>query len=274
LGESDDHGAAPPQWPPHPETPAVSPAEALVRARGYTEQAVAHLEAQFEAQFGSRLDARLEAVETEIEARLDALLDARLEAVEAQFEAHVGARLAALEALEATSQRQTAEAIAALAVRLDAFESRWASEQERITDLTVLATSVTDLFSTLERLDARCDDRIGEVRAELTTIRAQLDHVQPLRERAAKVTRDLADLREEFDGHRTVLDGRVEDVVRRVGEVETAVGDDGVAEIAAHLDRVEELERAIAELDPDRFATRDELARLVAGRSADHQAAA
>ena len=45
----------------------------------------------------------------------------------------------------------------------------------------------------------------------------------------------------------------------RVTEVEEAVGNDGMAAMDAHLDRMEDLERAVAELNPDLFVRKGDI---------------
>jgi hypothetical protein len=44
-----------------------------------------------------------------------------------------------------------------------------------------------------------------------------------------------------------------------VTEVEEAVGNDGMAAMEAHLDRMEDLERAVAELNPDLFVRKGDM---------------
>ena len=96
-------------------------------------------------------------------------------------------------------------------------------------------------------------------RAELSAAKHQLDHIAPLRERSAALSQSSAELLDEFREYQQAWAARWDDMATRVTKVEEAVGNDGMAAMDAHLDRMEDLERAVAELNPDLFVRKGEI---------------
>ena len=213
-----------PHWgPPRPEEDSA--AAIITRREQQLEQRFAAASAISEAQ--------LSALATRTEQRLDAI------------EHHVA--------------EQTTDALAVVSQRLDAVEARFAAEGARLDELTELSSRLDDVLDAINIADAQRREQVETFASELSAAKRQLDHVGPLRERSAALSQSGAQLLEEFREYQQAWATRWEDMATRVTEVEESVGNDGMAAMEAHLDRMEDLERAVAELNPDLFVRKGDL---------------
>lgn len=191
-----------------------------------------------------QLDHRFAAASAAAESQASALTE-RFEQQLAELEQRVGER--------------TCDAFAAITQRLDAIEARFVAEASRLDDLTALSTRLDDVLGAMNIADTERREQVEAFRGELAAARRQLDHIGPLRERSAALTQSSAELLEEFREYQHTVATRWEQMSARVTEVEESVGSDGMAAIEAHLDRMEDLERAVAEINPDLFVRKGEL---------------
>jgi hypothetical protein len=199
----------------------------------------------------------------ETQTRLRTELLAVTETVAAQVRDELATEIrAAAERSDAIDHRVTA---------LDAtVDDRVAAAESRVDErLAVVAARVADdLGPRLEGLDTSLaaltadhertafnvltlQDRLGEIDARALDM---------LRERVSTVAGEAALARIEMDRLTAGLDDRFDRILQRLGSVETKVTSDSEVEMSVQLDRIDELERALAELDPDRYVLRDELA--------------
>jgi chromosome segregation ATPase len=164
-----------------------------------------------------------------------------------------------LDAIEHHVVEQSTDALAVISQRLDAVEVRFASEAARLDDLTTLSTRLDDVLDAINIADSQRRDEVETFRAELSAAKRQLDHIGPLRERSAALSQSGAQLLDEFREYQQAWATRWDEMAARVTEVEEAVGNDGMAAMEAHLDRMEDLERAVAELNPDLFVRKGDI---------------
>lgn len=92
-------------------------------------------------------------------------------------------------------------------------------------------------------------DRVGEVDANA---------LNELRERVSSVAGEGALVRIEMDRLTNSIDDRFDKVTVRLADIDAKLDNDEDVSLAVQLDRLDELERAIAEFDPDRFVLKDE----------------
>ena len=182
----------------------------------------------------------------------NAITQAQLSTLAAQTEQR-------LEIIERHVIEQSTDALAVISQRLDAVEVRFAAEGARLDELTTLSTRLDDVLDAISIADTQRRENVEAFRAELSVAKQQLDHIGPLRERSAALSQSGAQLLEEFREYQLAWATRWEDMATRVTEVEEAVGNDGMAAMEAHLDRMEDLERAVAELNPDLFVRKGEI---------------
>jgi uncharacterized phage infection (PIP) family protein YhgE len=123
-----------------------------------------------------------------------------------------------------------------------------------------LDTTLTALNDRMSGLDSRfdaIDDRIQTLRDEMSQIDAeQLDE---LKEKMSTAIGEAVLVRIEMERLEKSLAERFDTVALRVTDVETQLAD-ATADVstAVQLERLEELERAVIEIDPTKFVTRSE----------------
>lgn len=155
--------------------------------------------------------------------RLSNSYDDRLSALELRVGEEVGTRVAALEATIGRVSSSVDEAMVSLSQRLADAEASAIDFEERLTKVTAIAEKVDE--EAIEQLKEKLSNAIGE---------ATLVHI-------------------EMDRLTENLDERFDRVQVRMAEVESKVADSMDVSTAVQLDRLEELERAVAELDPSRL---------------------
>ena len=178
---------------------------------------------------------------------------------QAQLSALVERTEQRLDAIEHHVVEQSTDALAVICQRLDAFEVRFAAEGARLDELTTLSARLDDVLDAINFADSQRRAEIDTFRAELSTAKHQLDHIGPLRERSAALSQSSGQLLDEFREYQQAWATRWEDMASRVTKVEETVGNDGMAAMDAHLDRMEDLERAVAEVNPDLFVRKGEI---------------
>ncbi len=185
-------------------------------------------------------------------AAASAITQAQLSSLAAQTEQR-------LDVIERHIIEQSTDALAVISQRLDAVEMRFAAEGARLDELTTLSTRLDDVLDAINIADSQRREDVETFRADLSAAKHQLDHIAPLRERTAALSQASAQLLDEFREYQQAWAARWDDMATRVTKVEEAVGNDGMAAMDAHLDRMEDLERAVAELNPDLFVRKGEI---------------
>lgn len=155
--------------------------------------------------------------------------DDRLSALEARVGEEIGVRVAALEATIGRVSSSVDEAMISLSQRLADLEARAIEADERLSAITAMVEKFDE--EAIEELKERLSNAVGEA----TLVRIEMDRLsEGLDERFDRVQVRLAD-----------MEGKVADAM----DVSTAI----------QLERLEELERAVAELDPTELVRRSEL---------------
>ena len=204
------------------------------------------------AQWHGHLDQRLAAVAAELGERFEARIAATAEELRRQRDDLVRAAADEL-------RRENVDTLAAVVLRLDALEARCLGVTSELAELNALSGRLDDVIATLASAAAVRDEQVDAVRGTLEAAQRQLDHIAPMRERVASLSQSSAALTDEFREYQLGWAVRWEEMSGRIREVEESVGSDGMAAIEAHLDRMADLERAVGELNPDRFVKKSEL---------------
>ncbi|MCU1501215.1 MAG: hypothetical protein JWM12_569 [Ilumatobacteraceae bacterium] len=164
------------------------------------------------------LDVRIDGVDAQL---ADALI-----ALEQRIDERSGVQVAALEASLGRAGDAFDEAVSALSLRLDGAE-----EQRARTD-----AEVAGLAGRVANVD---DTAIGE-----------------LREQMSRAVGEAMLVRIEMDRMSQGMEQQLDRHGLRMGEIEALISDHMDTGTAVQLDRLDELERAVAELDPDQFVRR------------------
>lgn len=159
----------------------------------------------------------------------------------------------------ASAAQRNVEVVGPLALRVEALDARLADEIGRLDELAALASRLDAVLDAAHTADLERREQIDAFRQQLADGLRLIEHVEPIRARCASLTQTTLQLQDELTAQRSSLTEGLAAVHDQLREVEDAMAGDAMAAISAHLDRVEELERAVAELDPDRFVTRSEL---------------
>ena len=182
-----------------------------------------------------------------------------------------------LESVGPEVQRQLTEQAATVNSRLDFVEhkvtDRMLTMEDRINEQQ--GAKVANLEATIGRIGAGFDDAIGAMSHRLLAVENRTDesvlHLANLQEQIAKVdeaaiqaVRDQVSaavgeamlVRIEMDRVKDTLDEKFDRSNARMAEIEALLTDEMDVSAAVQLERLEELERAIVELNPDQFVRR------------------
>jgi chaperonin cofactor prefoldin len=132
-----------------------------------------------------------------------------------------------------------------------------------------LDTTLTALNDRMSGLDGRfdtIDDRIETLRDEMSQIDS--DQLDELKEKLSTAIGEAVLVRIDMERLDKSLAERFDTVALRVTDVESQLADTAAdVGTAVQLERLEELERAVIEIDPTKFVTRSELQRTGAAPS-------
>lgn len=121
---------------------------------------------------------------------------------------------------------------------------------ETMTVLNDRITEVVDRFDTL-------GDRIDQVEQSVKGI--DQDAIEELKDRMSAAAGEAMLVRIEMERLEKNVNERTDSIVVRINEVEAALADATMdVSTAIQLDRLEEIERALLELDPNKFVLKDE----------------
>ena len=203
-------------------------------------------------QWHAHLDQRLATIAAELNERFEARIAATADDLRRQRDELVRAAADDL-------RRENVDTLAAVALRLDALEARCLGVTSELAELNALSGRLDDVIAALAAAADERDAQVEAVRATLEAAQRQLDHIAPMRERVASLSQSSAALTDEFREYQLGWAVRWEEMSGRIREIEESAGSDGMAAIEAHLDRMADLERAVGELNPDRFVKKSEL---------------
>jgi hypothetical protein len=159
-------------------------------------------------------------------------INERLEAAEARLGEDIGMKVANLDATLGRVSAGLDEAITSLAQRLNDVDATFIEIQERMDNL----------------------------RQELSGI--DNEAIEELKEKMSSVAGEAMLVRIEMERLEKSAEEKLDRLVVRINEIETTVQDQTMdVSTAVQLERLEELERAVMELDPRQFVRREELAR-------------
>jgi len=182
-----------------------------------------------------------------------------------------------LEAVAPDVQRQLTEHQAMIAQRIDFTEhkvtDRMLAMEDRINEGQ--GTKIAHLEATIGRIGAGFDDAIAALSQRMLELENRLydsnDRLNLLTEQVSKVDekaiQDVKDqlsaavgeamlVRIEIDRLSGTTDEKLDKATLRMAEIEALLADEMDVSSAVQLERLEELERALAELNPDQFVRR------------------
>lgn len=231
--------------------------------RKFDEQAAAivqHLNVMTEA-----TEARFEEVSAEVGEQLDgrfSLLSTRMDEVSAQ------------------AARQQAEVSNAVGARVDQAEDRIndrivtaearinESVGQRVADIDAyvgrMSAGLDDAVSMLSDRISGADARFDEVNLAIDAMATRLDSldvdaIDELKDRVAGLAGEVELVRIEVERFQKSMGESMDKTVGRIVELETQMQEQHLdVETAVQLERLEEVERALIELDPSQFVRRDE----------------
>lgn len=179
----------------------------------------------------ARLAARVDEYVTMMAGRLDTTehgLTDRMLAMEARVNEQNGNRIAHLEATLGRIGSGFDDVIAALSQRIVELDNRFAELDSRVAEI---------------------DERFDRVHGLLGTTGPAA--VEAVKEQLTSVVGEAMLVRIEMDRLTTSVDDKLDRATVRMAEIEARLTDNIDLESAVQLERLEEIERAVAELDPD-----------------------
>ena len=169
----------------------------------------------------------------------------------------------------------------------DRFNNRLLAAESRIKEDS--GQKIADIDAHVGRVSAGLDetmtvlnDRIGEVVERFDTIGDRIDQVEQsvkgidqdaieeLKDKMSAAAGEAMLVRIEMERLEKNVNERSDSIVVRINEVEAALADATMdVSTAVQLDRLEEIERALLELDPNKFVLKDEVLQKSTGGADD-----
>ena len=169
----------------------------------------------------------------------------------------------------------------------DRFNNRLLAAETRIKEDS--GQKIADIDAHVGRVSAGLDetmtvlnDRIGEVVDRFDTIGDRIDQVEQsvkgidqdaieeLKDKMSAAAGEAMLVRIEMERLEKNVNERSDSIVVRINEVEAALADATMdVSTAVQLDRLEEIERALLELDPNKFVLKDEVLQKSTGGADD-----
>ncbi|HAP77670.1 MAG TPA: hypothetical protein DCR14_16515 [Acidimicrobiaceae bacterium] len=195
----------------------------------------------------------------------------------------------ALESVAPEVQRQLTEQSATVTSRLDFTEhritDRMLAMEERINEQQ--GARIANLEATVGRIGAGFDDAVGAMSHRLLGVENRLEEqtllmanlqdqisrvdesaIQGVKDQLSAAVGEAMLVRIEQDRLREQFDEKMDKQSLRMAEIESLLTDEMDVSAAVQLERLEELERAIAELDPSQFVRRTDPTAGGAGAAA------
>ncbi|MEY2957576.1 MAG: hypothetical protein RLZZ01_144 [Actinomycetota bacterium] len=239
----------------------------------------------------SETTARLDRRQDELAARLDGVVDDRLAGLdesiadlggrlvttEEALRSDVVERLGVLEASTAATIASTAERVANIDDRLVSVDERVGTVDERLGSVDDRLSALDDQLVVVDERLTRGDERLADVDARFgasddrlldaerrvrsvadSVAAIDLEAIDAMKDKLSSAAGEAMLVRIEMERFQKTIGERSDQLAVRLTEVETTL-QDTTLDVAAsvQLDRLEEIERALAELDPDQFVRRD-----------------
>jgi hypothetical protein len=232
------------------------------RVQAHVDDKVARLSVDQEvalSQVGGRLTQQVETIKAEQQAAMQALaqhVELALQQLAAQMNSHAERTQVAAD----EESRRVHERIAAQHEELRAAIDLGASQQ--LEHLGAMAAQV----DTLRQQLAATTNQAAASAMTVMQLKERVDQIDlealdAMREKITSLAGETALVRIEMDRMTGSIDDRFDRIQIRLTEVESKADSDADVTMAVQLERLDELERAVAEIDPDRFVTRDEWRR-------------
>lgn len=220
-------------------------------------------------------------------------MDESSQALASAVEERLGLVRAALESVGPNIQRQLSEQTAAIAQRLELADNnvtdRMLALEERINDTQ--GTRIAQLEATVGRIGSGFDESIGAMSHRLLELDNKLaeydaslakfdqrlggidqDGIEQLKEQMTSAVGEATIVRIELDRAMADTGEKLDKANLRMAEIEGMLSNEMDVNASVQLERLEEIERALAELDPERFAP-SPVVRQAAAPSAPEPAA-
>lgn len=202
-------------------------------------------------------------------------MDESNQALASAVEERLGLVRTALESVGPNIQRQLSEQTAAIAQRLELADNnvtdRMLALEERINDTQ--GTRIAQLEATVGRIGSGFDESIGAMSHRLLELDNKLaeydanlaefdqrlggidqDGIEQLKEQMTSAVGEATIVRIELDRAMADTGEKLDKANLRMAEIEGMLSNEMDVNASVQLERLEEIERALAELDPERFA--------------------
>ncbi|MGA1439343.1 MAG: hypothetical protein ACO4CU_05915 [Ilumatobacteraceae bacterium] len=206
---------------------------------------------------------------SEVEARLIDVtgsigdLGTRLSEAETTLRSDVADRVDVLEQSVRATIAETSAAISAVDVRLGAVDERLGAVDERAGAVDERLAAVDDRLGAVDDRLGAVDDRLLETERRTRAVAdsvatIDLEAIDTMKEKLSTAAGEAMLVRIEMERFEKTIGERSDQLAVRLTEVETTL-QDTTLDVAAsvQLDRLEEIERALAELDPEQFVRKD-----------------
>ena len=202
-------------------------------------------------------------------------MDASSQALASAVEERLGLVRTALESVGPNIQRQLSEQTTAIAQRLELADNsvtdRMLALEERINDTQ--GTRIAQLEATVGRIGSGFDESIGAMSHRLLELDNKLaeydaslaefdqrlggidqDGIEQLKEQMTSAVGEATIVRIELDRAMADTGEKLDKANLRMAEIEGMLSNEMDVNASVQLERLEEIERALAELDPEKFA--------------------
>jgi hypothetical protein len=216
--------------------------------------------AQKVAEVEGRLAWRIGELEQHIDRVVDGVeqyLTSSFADVRSEIDERIAGTTAALRTAEARLGEELTTQVAHLKTDLDV------RLQELSARLTIEVTGLTDRIFTLEQRHLAVEAKNQSLAQRVAEI--DVEAIDTMREKVTSLAGETVLVRIEMDRLTEGLEERFDKMNLRLVTMESKLDDDADISLSVQMERLEELERSLLELDPDRFATREELRQLLAG---------
>lgn len=243
------------------------------RVQAHIDERVAQLAVEHEvtlSQLAGRLDQQVEAMRTDQQAATQTLaqhMEQALQQLAGQMNSHAERTRAAADDESRRVQDQITHVQNEMRLGLEEIaahqEAQLTSLSAAIDVLRAQLDTTAQQTAATEMTVMQLKDRVGQI---------DLDALDAMREKLTSLAGETALVRIEMDRLTGSIDDRFDRIHMRLSEVEAKADSDADVSLAVQLERLDELERAVAEIDPDQFVTRDEWERRPGGAADDRRA--
>lgn len=247
--------------------------------REYLEHQTAALDARIgevqrhSQRFDEQVSAMVQHVNQTVQMLAGRIDDSREEAL-AVVDDRLSQMRGASDEVRAELERQLAQQALAFGQRIDTVEmkatDRMLEMEQRVNDQTGtrlaaveaqlgrLGSGFDEAIAAVSQRVVETDGRLGEVHARIDELGGRLDQVdadalEEMKERLSTAVGEAMLVRIELDRVVAATDEKLDKHMLRMSEIEALLTDEMDVSAAVQLERLDELERAVAALDPDQF---------------------